>query len=643
MVLILLAAYANHFQNDFHFDDFHTIQRNPYITDLHYIPQFFTDGKLFSTLPKNATWRPLVSTSLAIDYSFAGLKPFFFHLSTFLWHALLVILLFFLFRRLMDAAGPHPTNTWTALFVALCFGLHPANAETANYIIQRGDIYSTLGVVASLLWFIARPDQRKRCWYLLPAAAACLSKAPALVFPLMLVAYVFLFEQDGDPKRWRETLRASAPALLAGIALAILTAVMTPSTYYSGAENPGMYRLTQPLIALHYFKSFFLPTELSADTDWTYVTSAFSLPAIAGYVFVIGLVGVAVRTVGQALRPIAFGIVWFIVALLPTSLLPLAEVTNDHRMYFPFVGLTLAIVWTLRLLLVARPTLYRAAAAAMVCVLAAEAVGTHNRNDVWHTEQSLWRDVTIKSPENGRGWMNYGITFVQQKDLRSALENLEHARKLLPDYAYVAMNLGFVYSQMGNDAQAEYYLARAVKLAPQLAPARVQYANWLVLHSRNAEALKELETAMQLSPGSLEGREVLMDLYAEQRNWPALDRLAAETLRLQPSNEVAKHYLDGRATRDNLSPEALVSLSARHCNSGQYQMCLEEAQRAASMRADYAEAYSNMAAAYLSMQRWDEGIQAAQTALKLKPGYAAAQANLDWALAHRPGGPSGRK
>lgn len=45
-------------------------------------------------------------------------------------------------------------------------------------------------------------------------------------------------------------------------------------------------------------------------------------------------------------RPVAYGIVWFGLALLPSSsLFPLAEVANDHRLFFPYVGLSLAVVW----------------------------------------------------------------------------------------------------------------------------------------------------------------------------------------------------------------------------------------------------------------------------------------------------------
>ena len=40
-----------------------------------------------------------------------------------------------------------------------------------------------------------------------------------------------------------------------------------------------------------------------------------------------------------------FGLLWFVIALAPTSsFIPLAEVMNDHRMYFPYVGLVLAVM-----------------------------------------------------------------------------------------------------------------------------------------------------------------------------------------------------------------------------------------------------------------------------------------------------------
>src|SRR5207237_8268390 len=141
LMAVVLAAYANHFQNGFHFDDRHTVVENPAIERLANIPRFFTDAKTFSTLSNASLWRPLISTSLAIDYWLGGgRKPFWFHLSTFLWFLVQLVLMAFLFRRIMDLADPHPSNRWIALAAAAIHGLHPAGAETINYVIQRADM-----------------------------------------------------------------------------------------------------------------------------------------------------------------------------------------------------------------------------------------------------------------------------------------------------------------------------------------------------------------------------------------------------------------------------------------------------------------------------------------------------------------------
>src|SRR6266404_6906344 len=84
LVLALVAAYANHFHNSFHFDDAHTVETNASIRELRGIPQFFRDATTFSSLPSNQSYRPLVSTLLAIDYRLGGgLNPLWFHISIF--------------------------------------------------------------------------------------------------------------------------------------------------------------------------------------------------------------------------------------------------------------------------------------------------------------------------------------------------------------------------------------------------------------------------------------------------------------------------------------------------------------------------------------------------------------------------------
>jgi len=694
LTLAVLAAYANHFDNDFHFDDFHTVNNNPYIRDLRNIPYFFTDAFTFSTMPDHATWRPLVSMSLAIDYWLGhGLKHFPFQFSNTVWFMVQLILMFLLFRKIMDLTDPHPSNIWTAFAATVFFGLHPACAETINYVIQRGDLYSTLGVVASLWWYACYPEQRKNGWYILPAVAAYLSKAPALIYPFILLAYLWLFEGDKgdklDKKKkvvigwdWGYIVRAAAPLFLVTVAATILTQKMTPAVYNPGAMSPSGYRITQPWVALHYFKVFFLPTDLTADTDWGYV-GAFSLRAIIGYLFIIGLIVVTYYTSRERrTRPIAFGIIWFILALIPTAMLPLAEVTNDHRMFFPFVGLALSVFWGLRLLLMERTAGFslqhpwvRGLVAGFAIIATAEAAGTHQRNIVWHTEVSLWKDVTEKSPKNGRGWMNYAITFIP-RDYQTALKYLKIAQPLVPQYYYLHLNLGIVYAGLGIIDQAESHYHEAVMLGGNGAEAHVYYAFWLKSQRRMADAQKELESAVQNVPRAMQARHILMQMYFQAHNLPELQKMVVETLSLDPRDETAMQWqgvlkgdkgdmrlldadafsseagigsippsiqqllgpngqgANGRPTKpafNGSTPESLLNISANFCKANNFEVCLAAAKQVLEVKPNWAPAYSNIGAAYAGLQMWDEAIQSFTQVLQLDPNYPSGKDNLQYA------------
>jgi tetratricopeptide (TPR) repeat protein len=589
LVFVVLAAYANHFQNGFHFDDGNSILQNPYIRSLRNIPRFFTDAAWSSSIAELARYRPIVTTSLALDYWLSGgPHPLWFHISTFLWFSVLVVFVFLLFRRILDG------NLWIALFAAALFALHPADAETMNYIIERGQVYAALGVVASLWLFIAYPAQRRRLWYLLPAIVASLANPAALIFPLILLAYVWLFERE------QTRLDVMIPPFAASAVLGLLIWKMTP------AGGPLLHTLTQPWAALYYFRSFFLPISLSADHGWDY---SGGLRIAAGFLFVLALAAVAFYTAQRReMRPIAFGLVWFLLALLPAALTPSTEVVSDYRMFFPFVGLTLAVAGTLKLLARSGTDhrfLWPVKAMPLVLLLAA-AIGTYVRNNVWHTEESLWRDAANKNPQNVQALALYGHALVQHNNYAGSLTYLKRAQDLRPNDVDVVTDLAIANGGVGNSAAATFF-ERAEAMAPNDPRPYYFYGRWLKQKGLLSESRAQLEAALRMNPAYVEAHQLLGQMSG------ARDEAG-----------------------NNASPEALLNQSGEDCKSGRYTECLAEAAQALKLRPAWADAYGNISAAFLGMQHWDEGIQAARQALNLNPNHQAAKNNLRWALEHKP-------
>ena len=595
--LLLLAAYANHFHNGFHFDDSHAIQDNIFVRELKYIPRYFVDGTTFSVLPPNQSYRPVLQTTLAIDYWIArGYRPLPFQLDTFFWFLLLLVAMFALFKSIAK-------NDWVALVAVGLFALHPVSAETVNYVIQRGDLLSTAGVVAALAIYVRRrpPDRsrgfRQWAWtaaYLAPFVFGLLAKPPALIFPVLLLVYLRLFERRPG------VIRALTPSVAVAIVAAWWLANRTPPTFATGAASPARYLLTQPFVALRYFVSFFVPTGLSADNDWPLVGGSSDPMVYAGAAFVIALVWASWRLWrSQTGKPTAFGLLWFLIALLPTSLTPMAEVANDHRMFFAFVGLSLAATtaaaWLLRRVpaLAGRPAVL---AALVALVFAAEAAGAHARNEVWHTDEKLWRDVTEKSPGNGRGWMNYGVVLMGRMDFAGAIVAYERALPLTPNYSLLHVNMGVAYGGVGRRVDAERQFLQAIQLAPADWRSHTFYARWLASDGRLADALAHAQLASELNPADPTG--------------PVLAALAA---------------------RAGGTAEFFLSRSLAEYQMGRFPESIASAARALALRPGYAEAHNNIAAGHNAMREWDAGIAAADEALRLNPSLSIARSNLAYA------------
>ena len=603
LAVVLLAAYSNHFQNSFHFDDAHTIVNNAAIREIKNIPLFFSDARSFSSLPSNQSYRPLVSTLLAIDYQLGGGNPLPFHLSIFASFVALVLLIALLIYRLTD-------NVWIAFGAAALFGLHPANADTVNYIIASAEIISTLGIVASFVLYFEFPNLRRYDLFVLPAAIAILAKPPAAIFVVLFAVYIFIFQNNES--RLRRAVQIAELFIICTV-FVFFVQYMTPRTWIAGARNVHDYLLTQPYVALLYFKTFFWPNDLSADYDLNSISSTHDPRFWIGIAFVAVLLTMSTclavawrRRIlaerDQPMRVITFGLLWFLIGLLPTSLFPLAEVMNDHRTFLPYIGLVIAVAGVISILLQAQLAQARkiVISFAILFILAANAFATFQRNKVWRSEETLWRDVTIKSPNNSRGLMNYGNTLMAKGDYTGALGYFHRALTLAPQYSVLFVNLAIAEDATKQTAMAEQHFKEAMRLAPFSPDSYTFYARCLLAHGQSQRADTLIRSALSLSPTDVTARDLLTQIDRKQTK----------------------------------SPEQYLDLSLQKYNEGNFEESLAAAQSALSLKPDYAEAFNNVCSACNKLGRYQEAIQACGEALRIKPDFDLARNNLQWARDH---------
>ena len=154
--------------------------------------------------------------------------------------------------------------------------------------------------------------------------------------------------------------------------------------------------------------------------------------------------------------------------------------------------------------------------------------------------------VTLKSPQNGRGLMNYGLTQMEKGDYVRALSYFTRALEFSPDYYVLEINLGIANGALNNNEEAERHFARSIELAPTAAQALYFYASWLRDRGRYSEAIQDLNTDIENNPAYLDARYLLMWIYHDLGDNYGVEQTARALLAQFPTDSVAQTWLAGK-------------------------------------------------------------------------------------------------
>jgi len=633
-----IITYYNSFYASFVFDDIYSILNNEYIKDIsNFYPWNIHD------LPSHISRRFISYLTLAVNYQFGEYNVFGYHVFNLTIHLVNAVLVYFLVislyhtPRLKNIYHSDDQRRFAALFAALLFVCHPLQTQAVTYIVQRMTSLAALFCLLAMVIYLRgrlilvssdiAPDENghsnkvgrisiphvKALTLIVTASLMCgmamKTKEYSFLLPFMIVLVEIAFFTGSLKRKFlcllpivltlhiipMSILNARGPL---GMALSDLSAQSRETLDISRLD----YLYTQFRVIVTYLRLWLFPANQNLDYDYPIYSIFLNPHVISSFLFLAALflLGIillfwrvslknirnndAYNSINQEYRLIGFGILWFFVALsLESSVFPISDVIFEHRMYFPSVGLCIvsstAIFFLFdKLKFHNNNKVLFLVAAAIISVLS---MTTFQRNKVWETPVSLWRDTLLKSPgktrpainlgaaygqagqmdlaigvlteatrnnpDNSETYINLGAAFASVGRLRESIRVLDQAVKIDPTNPHAYNNLGIVLKDVGDYQKSVNAFYNAIKYYPDYARAYYNLGQTFQISGSSSGAVEAYTKAIKLDPGYSNAYLGLANLLKQEKQYQGTAALLIENMnRLKDRPEA--HYLLGMAT-----------------------------------------------------------------------------------------------
>jgi tetratricopeptide (TPR) repeat protein len=469
----------------------------------------------------------------------------------------------------------HDSGSLIALFSALLFVAHPVQTEAVTYIVQRLTSLAAMFYLLSIVLYVqgrlvverangsgqgvtaGKPSARPMAGNLqavvffalsfLSSVLAMMTKEIAFKLPIMVIMYEFTFFKTSLRKKLLFLLPVVftiviIPLSILGVhkPLGEIISDLSMKTRVQTSIPRWDYLITQLKVVTAYIRILFFPVNQNLDYGYPAAHSLLEVPVLLSLLFLLAVFAAAAYLLcrsGQEGKPagpeadapftiyssrlIAFGILWFFVALaVESSVIPIVDVMFEHRVYLPsagaFIAITSATYVGLAHTLKDKRAVERGFTLFFSVVVAILCVVTFARNTVWLSELSLWEDVAKKSPGNARAYNNIGYFFLGQGRPDAALGYFRKAIDLSPGYADAQDNAGVALYEEGRYDWAAGQFMRAVSLMPDVSDFHHNLGLAYVQKGLLDDALAEFGTSLRLSPNNYEIYNDMGVIYRRQ-------------------------------------------------------------------------------------------------------------------------------
>jgi Tfp pilus assembly protein PilF len=440
-----LAFYNPVVHNNFvDFDDLSYIQKNNHVL----AGATWDTVKWAFTTFRDGNWHPLTWLSHALDCQFFSLNPIGHHYTSLLLHTASVVLLFLLLQQTTGF-------TWSSLIVAALFALHPINVESVAWAAERKNVLSMFFFLLALFVYdrYGRTGKRYLDWLVtLLFALGLLAKSQIVTFPFVLLLWDYwplhrIGRAKGSELGATEPGSTATPTprsltylILEKLPLFVLAAadsIVTVLAQRAGAsvrtlaEVPLSVRMENVFVSyVRYLGKAFWPSHLVP----MYPRPENLLPTwqVMGAIALLLLISAIVLRSRHNRPYLAVGWFWFLGTLVPMiGIITVGEqAMADRYAYIPYIGLFIAVVWTLGAA-VSKLRIPNAwpAATAVVVVLVLGCL-TYRQIAYWHDNETLWRYTLSVTDRNYVAHNNLALALAKHGQPDEAIYHFRTAKTL---------------------------------------------------------------------------------------------------------------------------------------------------------------------------------------------------------------------
>ena len=454
LVVLCLVAHGRIIDGGFHYDDLHSIVDNPHIRSLSLVPTLFTDPGTFSGLDFGGMFRPLIMLSYSLTFAVSGLEPMAFLLTNLLLHVGVVVLGFIVFCHVWHDRRP-------AIVAAALFAVHPINVETVAYVSSRSESFCGLFMLAAFLAHLKIRESAWPCALILLFALMCKSIAIVLV-PLLWI-HDGMFVRD----TWQERGRRLWPLGLVVVGyLWVVSGLLSTAVLDAPVRPLTVQLMTQVKALVYYAHLLTIPWGLSVEHQFS-LGSGEDLAVWLSLIALFSSGVVILRCSGPKTR---WWLLWSGLILLPTLIVPLNVLVNEHRLYLVSLGLTILLA---SLVLTSRVVIRGASTLALLVLI----LLSFQRTATWADSTRLWQDALDRGPLMPRPHLFVGDAHFVAGQHGLALERYATALTVNPrqlsaaDQLVLHNNRGATLLAMGAFDEAGQAFEQALRIDPTYGPA----------------------------------------------------------------------------------------------------------------------------------------------------------------------------